>query len=168
MPSIPTRKDLRGIVGVLGDADADLHPQPGLSEVLELIDHNRSSGLRIRVANGLDPGLTLSPATGAAVHRIVQEGLTNVHKHAPGAAVELRLQPLGRGDDDRDRIQVELVNRSSARPGQERGGELGAGIGRGLPGLRERVRARGGSLEAGPTDEGGWRLAATLPMGGPG
>ena len=144
--------ELRAIVGVLNkDNDPTFRPQPGLAEVLELVAHNQASGARIELDNRLGDAEAVPMATQTAVHRVVTEGLTNAHKHAPGAAVRLTLALEG------EELQVALVNRpSSAAPPQD-------GIGRGLPGLRERVRARGGRLESGPTAEGGYRLAAWLP-----
>ncbi len=95
----------------------------------------------------------LPPAVGAAIHRVVQEGLTNAGKHAPGAAVRLRLARVD------DAVVVELVNRPSASRTPR-----GQGLGMGLPGLTERVRSAGGRLASGETDEGGFRVAATLTL----
>lgn len=145
--------ELREILGVLGDSGGgQLHPQPGLAETLDLIAHNQSSGLRVELRNELPDDVTLPAKTGAALHRIVQEGLTNLARHSPGAAATLHLGATADGD-----LAIELVNRPASRPGQP-------GSGRGLPGLRERVRALGGTLDAGPTAEGGYRLAALLPL----
>lgn len=114
--------------------------------------HNQASGMRIEVHNSLPEDLDLPGPVGAAIHRIVQEGLTNAHRHAPGAAVELRLST------EQDALGMALTNRPSAQHGS------GPGTGRGLPGLRERVRSLGGTFTAEPTTEGGFRLAATLPL----
>lgn len=145
--------ELRGILGMLGTGDQRLHPQPGLAAALELVEQNRTSGLRITVVNHLPEDLELPTATEAAVHRIVAEGLTNVLRHAPGAAATLTLVSAEPGA-----LRIELVNRPAARRG------AGPGSGRGLPGLRERVRSLGGTLDAGTTAEGGYRLAARLPL----
>ncbi|MDO5500850.1 MAG: histidine kinase [Propionibacteriaceae bacterium] len=146
--------ELREILGVLGEPAGDqLHPALGLAAARELIEHNRASGMRIAVSDGLPEGLTLPTATAAAVHRIVQEGLTNALRHAPGAAVNLILDR-----PDPRTLRVEMVNRPPARRG------AGPGSGRGLPGLRERVRSLGGRLCAEPTDDGGYRLTADLPL----
>lgn len=145
--------ELRGILGMLGTGDQRLHPQPGLAAALELVEQNRTSGLRITVVNHLPEDLELPAATEAAVHRIVAEGLTNVLRHAPGAAATLTLVSAEPGA-----LRIELVNRPAARRG------AGPGSGRGLPGLRERVRSLGGTLDAGTTAEGGYRLAARLPL----
>lgn len=145
--------DLRGIIGVLGESDADARrPQPGLADTLELIAHNRASGSRIEVANELPAGSVLPAPVGAALHRIVTEGLTNAHKHSPGAAIRLRLAGAPGAE-----LIIELINRPTARS------DIGAGAGRGLPGLAERVRTLGGRFEAGSTADGGYRLAVSLP-----
>ncbi|MFL5868784.1 MAG: hypothetical protein ACJ766_16905 [Thermoleophilaceae bacterium] len=88
-----------------------------------------------------------------AAYRVVQEGLTNALRYAAGAAVTV----LVRGE--REELVVEVVNSPAAGDAAL----TGAGSGRGLGGLRERVGALGGAIEAGPTAEGGWRLAARLP-----
>lgn len=144
--------ELRGIIGVLDDRQrAPMHPRPGLAETLALVEHNQSSGLHIEVSNEL-PVAPLPAATGAALHRIVTEGLTNAHRHAKGAALSLRLSGAPGHS-----LLVELVNQPSAQGADD------PGLGRGLPGLRERVRALDGTLDAAPTEEGGYRLAAQLP-----
>ncbi|MGG2459778.1 sensor histidine kinase [Streptomyces sp. RGM 3693] len=112
----------------------------------------------------LDPRLTerrLSPETTTTVHRVVQESLTNVRKHATGAdRVEVRVtvQP-----GSRDRLEVSVTD-------DDRGGTPAAhgkadGSGYGLVGLAERVEAIGGQLTAGPQSGGGWRVLAVLPLG---
>ena len=145
--------ELREILGVLGDPADPLHPQPGLAAALDLVEHNRASGMRITVQDELPPDLQLPSATGAAIHRVVQEGLTNALRHAPGAEAVLRLTM-----PDERRLRIELTNAAAVRRG------AGPGSGRGLPGLRERVRSLGGTLSAEPTADGGYRLAADLPL----
>lgn len=146
--------ELRAILGVLGGSADTLHPQPGLPEALVLVEQAVASGARIDTSNDLSDAdaAALPPAVGAAIHRVVQEGLTNAGKHAPGAAVRLRLARVD------DAVVVELTNRPSAARG------AGGGLGMGLPGLAERVRSAGGVLHSGATDEGGFRVAATLPL----
>lgn len=145
--------ELREILGVLGERPDDhLHPQPGLTATLTLIEHNQASGMRINLSNELAEGVELPANVGLAIHRLVQEGLTNARRHAPGAAIDLTIAPAGD-----QKLRVELTNRPSAQP------SAGPGTGRGLAGLQERVRAAGGSLDAGATAEGGYRLSAELP-----
>src|SRR5690606_15630251 len=100
----------------------------------------------------------LAPAAGHAAYRMVQEGLTNAHKHAPGASigVGLRYEP--------DSLVVEVANGPGTGPaphGVTSGGQ-------GLTGLAERARLVGGMVHAGPTEDGGFRLAGVLPYTSPG
>ena len=83
---------------------------------------------------------------------MVQEGLTNALRYAAGAAVTVRVR------GDQQGLLVEVGNGPPAREGLS-----GIGTGNGLRGLRERTEAVGGTLEVGPDDHGGWRLAARLP-----
>jgi signal transduction histidine kinase len=88
-----------------------------------------------------------------AAYRVVQEGLTNALRYAAGARVSV----LVRGGPDALRVEV----KNAAAAADAAVGGLGTGTG--LRGLRERVGACGGTLEAGPTSEGGWLLSARLP-----
>jgi signal transduction histidine kinase len=89
-----------------------------------------------------------------ATYRVVQESLTNALKHAPGAPVDVVIAESG------GRLEVSVANGPPTAPpsGLER-----TGGGRGLAGMRERVRACGGELTAGPAGDGGWRVLARLP-----
>lgn len=89
---------------------------------------------------------------GLTVHRIVQQGLANAAQHASGAPVRVAVCREG------DLLVVELVNGPGDGPGV-------AGSGQGLRGMRERVEVRGGTLDAHPTDDGGFALRAQLPLG---
>jgi signal transduction histidine kinase len=84
----------------------------------------------------------------------VQEGLTNAIKHAPGAAIRVRLST---GSDE---IKVEVRN----EPAATSSALAATGSGLGLEGMRERVQSLGGTLDAGPTSGGGWSLTARLPL----
>ncbi|TXK42930.1 hypothetical protein FR742_28135 [Nonomuraea sp. C10] len=122
------------------DGEAEVPPMAGAGEdVVALVERARDSGMAITLRlEGPVPGLA---------HRVVQEGLTNVAKHAPGAAIEVAVTPH----------LVAVRNGPPARAPQ-----VTATGGFGLPGLRERVRLAGGTLRAGPAD-GGYELAAELP-----
>ena len=92
-------------------------------------------------------------ALGRTAYRVVQEGLTNARKHAPGATVDVTLDP---GPP----LVLEVVSRRAA--GAANGGRL-PGAGTGLVGLAERVELAGGRLEHGPGANGDFVLRATLP-----
>ncbi|MEU6230430.1 histidine kinase [Streptomyces sp. NPDC047042] len=98
----------------------------------------------------------LLPEVGSAVHRVVQEALTNVRRHAPGAQATVRVHRTGH-----DLLRVDVYNTASQRRSSlPTGGDGGYG----LIGLRERAEAVGGSLTAGSADDGGWWLIAHFPL----
>ncbi|WP_234329901.1 sensor histidine kinase [Streptomyces viridochromogenes] len=97
----------------------------------------------------------LAPEVETSVHRVVQEALTNVRRHAHGAVVAVRV------DVDGPRLRVEVHNTA---PAARHPGPVGGRGGFGLVGLRERVEAVEGTLTAAPTDDGGWRVTADFPM----
>lgn len=156
--AVRTLEELRQMVGVLRAAgvrpDAPLAPQPRLADLPKLIE-----GSGLTVATELAPGDHAWPeAVERAAYRTVQEALTNITKHAPGAAIEVRLGARGL------RLLVEVRNGPPPlRPG--RGPDLPGG-GHGLVGLRERAQLLGGSLTALPTPEGGFVVRAELPGAG--
>lgn len=93
----------------------------------------------------------LAAETGLALFRGAQEALTNVRKHAPGSAVEVRLEYLAR--------EVRLTVRNSGPAGPP---ASGLSPGYGLTGLRERAELAGGTVDAGPCDDG-WRVDVSMP-----
>ncbi|MEU0387348.1 sensor histidine kinase [Streptomyces chartreusis] len=97
----------------------------------------------------------LAPEVETSVHRVAQEALTNVRRHAPGAAVAVRV------DLDGHRLRVEVHNTA---PAAHQAVPLGGRGGFGLVGLRERVEAVEGTLTAAPTDDGGWQVTAAFPV----
>ena len=117
-----------------------------------LLDAAAASGLEVRV-RALIPETGLPPDLAEIAHRIVQEGVTNVLRHAPGAELHVTLR-LRDGE-----LLVELRDTGAGPAGTP----AGAGAGLGLVGLHERVAEAGGRLEAGPAT-GGWRLRAQLPL----
>jgi signal transduction histidine kinase len=119
-----------------------------------LLDRAAAGGLRLDVTS-LDPELRLPAEVEESAYRVVQEGLTNAMKHAPGAAVSVRVAASG------DTLEVEVENRPG---GAARSTLAETGAGLGLEGMRERIESLGGSLDAGPAPGGGWRLSARLPM----
>ncbi|GAA2782905.1 histidine kinase [Kitasatospora paracochleata] len=143
-------RELRGVVGLLRD---DTLPEAGGIDAVErLADASRAAGTAVTVRHEGE-ARTLAPATGHAAYRIVQEGLTNAHKHAPGApiTVAVRYEP--------DALVVEVVN----APAPDGAPDQAVSGGQGLTGLRERARLLGGIVHAGPADAGGYRLAGVLP-----
>ncbi|WP_329005245.1 histidine kinase [Kribbella sp. NBC_00709] len=148
-------EDLREVLGVLRSdvsvAGADLAPVPQAADLERLIEASRDAGVTV----GYDVALPgdVPDSIGRTVYRLVQESLTNVHKHARGAATDVRVHGA-RGEG----VTVRVTN---LRP--VAAGSLLPGAGAGLVGLRERVQLAGGRLTTGPTVEGGWRVEAWLP-----
>jgi len=162
--------ELREVIGVLRDDDpaAVARPQPGLSDLKELVEETRDAGTPVDLIDRLPRPGELPEALGRTAYRIVQEGLTNARKHAPGRPARLLLD--GRPGD---RLLVELTNpvgRAQAGPASPvdtpgpAGPSLdGSGTGTGLIGLTERVRLAGGEIERGVAPDGEFRLRALLP-----
>jgi signal transduction histidine kinase len=147
--------DLRNLLSLLapagGSADAPLGPQPGLADIGALVERVSSAGLPVKLHSSLPPG-GLPPGLDLAVYRVVQEGLTNVLRHAGGAPTVVRIS---------GRLEQLVITVSDDGTGTT-GGD--AEPGRGLLGLRERVALYGGAVDAGPRPGGGWRLRATIPL----
>jgi signal transduction histidine kinase len=152
-------ESMRRTVGILrsgpaaGPEPADRHPASDLSTLADLVEgFGGRIGLRAAVLR--DPGVPhdLPHEVQAAAHRVVQEALTNVLRHAADATqvtVDLSY------DDDILRVSVRDNGRSS--------GHFAHGSGFGLIGLAERVSALDGELRAGPHSPGGWEVVALLP-----
>jgi signal transduction histidine kinase len=147
-------EDMARLVTLLGD-ERPLGPAPDLALVEELVARAAGSGLDVTLR--LEGHREDLPAdVGHAAFRVVQEGLTNALRYASGAAVTV----LVRGE--REAVVVEVENARPPGDGSAEDALAGAGTGHGLIGLRERVAAVGGTLDAGPTTSGGWRLSARL------
>jgi signal transduction histidine kinase len=156
--------ELRATVGLLrqsGDPTAPLEPAPGLERLEELARSFQSAGLKVTIAmNGQQR--PVSTAVDMTAYRIVQEALTNVHKHAAvdAASVEIAYLP--------DRLCITVDNeqgRGVVRNGdadRDRDDEHANGFG--LIGMRERVAVVGGRLDAHARAQGGYRVAAQLPL----
>jgi signal transduction histidine kinase len=145
--------EMRRLLAVLEPRadDGRLEPAPGIDALRPLVDRVVAAGQPVEFhidgsSERLGPGLELT------LYRAVQEALTNVVKHSRGAATEVSLQL---SDDHAD---LNVVN----GPGEK--GEISTG-GRGLVGMRERVALYGGTLEAGPSMDGGYRVHAWIPVG---
>ncbi|MBX9246139.1 two-component sensor histidine kinase [Actinotalea ferrariae] len=162
-------RDIRRIFGVLGDEEGADHggtdgsgapydPQPEQLDLAALVERFRAAGLPVRATGLTDPGLQQAgTALRFAVHRIVQEALTNALRYAPGTA---RVDLAVRRTDGT--LEIEVVDRGPGVPVAE-----SHGSGRGVIGMRERAVVHGGVVEAGPF-AGGWRVRAALPWPGAG
>jgi len=151
-------QDLREVIGVLRDPvgpDTPERPQPTLRELPALADESRAAGVKVRLDLSVDTSAHLPAGTGRAAYRIVQEGLTNARKHAPGTAVRVRVAgAAGTG------LTIEIRNPApiGTRP-------LPAipGTGTGLVGLAERATLAGGRLSSGHGADGEFTITAWLP-----
>jgi signal transduction histidine kinase len=148
------------VVGVLRESaedDAPEPPQPTLDQLPGLIEESRAAGMRVR-AEIETPDGALPAALGRTAYRVVQEGLTNARKHAPGAAVDVAVST-----SDADALVVEVVSRRAVGVAVSAGSGPMPGAGTGLIGLAERVALAGGELHHGPDATGDFVLRATLP-----
>ena len=150
--------ELREVITVLreddGGGDAEQRPQPGLADLPRLVEESRDAGARVQLDDRVPDPAALPGAAGRTAYRVVQEGLTNARKHAPGEPVQVVID--GRpGGELLVEIRNPLVN------GQATGPAIG-GSGTGLIGLTERVRLAGGELDHQAAD-GEFRLSARLP-----
>jgi signal transduction histidine kinase len=136
----------------VADTGAALSPGRGLVRVPDLVDALRAGGMRIDLGLTGDTG-RIPTLVDWSAYRIVQEALTNVAKHAPGAHARVE---IGVGTDS---VVIDVVDDGvGVPPGDDRVG------GRGLIGMRERVAALEGDLQVGPVGGGGFRVHAELPL----
>ena len=153
--------ELHVVLGLLRDGEggtAPLAPAPRLVDVKTLADTVRASGIPVELRME-GTGLQLSPSLELSVYRVVQEALTNVVKHAPGARAVVELT-VSAG-------KVRLDVRDDGGSGGE-APRAGLGAGHGIAGMRERVGAFGGWLAAGPAAGGGFQVTAEVPVEGAG
>jgi signal transduction histidine kinase len=145
--------EMRRLLGVLRNADEErpLSPQPGMDDVDTLVGSARSAGLSVDLAVSGDPR-RLPAGLALTVYRIVQESLTNAARHAAGSRVGVRLRY------EPDAVDVAVVDDGGRPAGTAPGG------GRGLLGMRERVAVFAGTLETGPSPDGGFAVHARLPL----
>lgn len=148
---------MRRMVTVLRtEDDADRRPGVTLADLRMLTDRFSSDGPKVafEIGQGLDDR-TLAPEVMTTLHRVLQEALTNVRKHAPRTAwVEADLRRYERA--------VLLRVRNFGSSSDPRVSRLGGGFG--LVGMAERVEALGGRLYAGPSPEGAWEVVAEFPL----
>ncbi|WP_406479077.1 sensor histidine kinase [Streptomyces platensis] len=185
--SVRTLEELRHMVGVLradGGEAAEAHrlaPQPDLTELPRLIE---MSALDVTYEGGVAAGASGTKTVERAAFRTVQEALTNIRKHAPGARVRVRVDPVdaacgegsgraagsvraggsGRAEESRAAhgLRVEIRN---GPPDAAATVPTLPGGGHGLVGLRERAQSLGGTLEARHTSDGGFVVRAEFPYG---
>ena len=153
--------ELHVVLGLLRDGEggtAPLAPAPRLVDVKTLADTVRASGIPVELRME-GTGLQLSPSLELSVYRVVQEALTNVVKHAPGARAVVELT-VSAG-------KVRLDVRDDGGSGGE-APRAGLSAGHGIAGMRERVGAFGGWLAAGPAAGGGFQVTAEVPVEGAG
>ncbi|GAA4827500.1 histidine kinase [Streptomyces ziwulingensis] len=150
-------QDLREIIGVLRAADTDDagRPQPTLAALEALVTESREAGMKVALAGQVAEPAAVPASVGRTAYRIAQEALTNARKHAPGTEVSVSVAGA-RGDG----LTVVVRN---ARPGGPPPHVPGSG--QGLIGLTERAALAGGTLEHGPTADGGFEVRARLPWG---
>jgi signal transduction histidine kinase len=156
-------EELRDLVGVLRSAPGEASEDPsvpraggqaGVPDFAELLAESESVGMTVRLEASGNPQLA-SPVVSRTAYRIVQEALTNVRKHAPGATTTVTMR-FGS-----DGVRLRVRNTAPARRADQ---DLTAsGSGTGLLGLRQRTELVSGSFHAGPTDDGGFEVDAVLP-----
>jgi signal transduction histidine kinase len=129
--------------------DAPRTPAPGLDRLPELVEQAAGAGLTVEI-EGEAP--KLPPGTDLAAFRIVQEALTNVVRHSGSRQARVRL------DQAEGALRLRIDD-----DGPATGADAG-GSGNGLAGMRERAAALGGTIEAGPRDDGGFRVLAVVPL----
>jgi signal transduction histidine kinase len=148
--SVRTLDELRHMVNVLragGSGPTELAPQPTLAQLADLV-----AGSGIEATLRIGPHPELGPPAERAIYRTVQESLTNVRKHAPGASAAVALAH-GSGS-----VTVTITSTAPTRPTVPLPSSR-----HGLLGLHQRAALLGGTLTCGATPDGGWRNTLTLP-----
>ncbi|WP_407560176.1 sensor histidine kinase [Streptomyces sp. 184] len=144
---------LREVIGLLREDDEGAPVHPADDKVEELVRRATASGMRVELVRDEEGNAPLPAVADRAIHRVVQEALTNAAKHAPSAPVTVRLRR------DADHAEATVVN-GPPPPGAAKASPTG---GYGLVGLDERVRLAGGTLRAQPVDDG-FAVTARLPL----
>lgn len=145
--------DLRNVVRVLRNPELRMGATSGLLDIGTLVDAATAEGTDIRAQLFVGDPASCDPEVAHACYRIVQEAISNVRRHAPGASLSIDL----RGGPETG-LTLRTVNwlMPDATPSSTGGGN-------GLVGMRERVALVGGAFEAGPTPEGAFAVVAWLP-----
>ncbi|MEV7994298.1 histidine kinase [Streptomyces sp. NPDC086077] len=142
-------------LGDAGTGSAPDAPQPTLDRIDALIDNTRAAGLHVVTDIRGEPNLPYSPGVELSAYRIVQEGLSNALRHAPGSHVRVEITHFPEG------LYLGVLNSRPERPVQP-----SPGAGHGLLGMRERATMLGGHLTATRTLHGGFAVSAFLPKDG--
>ena len=137
-------------------------PQPTLADLAGLVEESRAAGMSLEADLRLDGLAAALAAVGRTAYRVVQEGLTNARKHAPGAPVDLAVSV-----DPGGRLLIEIVSHPAGHAPPSAGPPPAAGSGSGLVGLGERLALVGGRLEHHTDDQGDFVLRADLPAAQP-
>ncbi|GGK68887.1 sensor histidine kinase [Streptomyces flaveus] len=131
---------------------------PCLADLDELLGQSAAAGMAVDLSVDGDSRV-YAPEVEQTAYRVVQEALTNVHKHAAGAKTHVRLAHRSA------EIAMQVENEPPPEPEAASGARLPSG-GNGLVGMKERVAALGGVFVSGPTDAGGFRVSAVIPAEG--
>ena len=157
--------EMRRTLGVLRSDGAPRGPAPGLAGLDALAADARRAGVDVVLT--VDRAAGLPEGMQATVHRIVQEALTNVVRHAAPTrctvTVDVAEGADGTGDGRTGEVCVDVVDEGPPRGRRQEPEALPGG--HGLLGVRERVGLHGGTLAAGPRPRGGFALSARLPVG---
>jgi len=151
-------QDLREVIGVLRenpDGGEPERPQPTLADLPALIEESRAAGMRVELEDRVGNLAGVPAGIGRAAYRIVQEGLTNARKHAPGAVVRV-------GVAGKVAAGLSIEVRNPLPVGRSWQPKL-PGSGSGIIGLTERATLAGGKIEHGPTEGGDFRLWVWIP-----
>lgn len=143
-----------GLAAAAAASRAAAEDGPCLAELAELVGQSRQAGMVVELSVDGEPGAYPTEVEQTA-YRVVQEALTNVHKHAVGAKAQVRLAHRS------GEVAMQVENGPPPEPGGSDAG-LPSG-GNGLLGMRERVQALGGVFVSGATEAGGFRVSAVLP-----
>ena len=144
-------REVRWLVGLLREDGG----HPVVADVPELVGNARRSGLEVALSVSGDLE-SVPPVAGEAAYRIVQEALTNVVRHGGGGAADVRVAVD-------DALDLRIIDHRE--DGADREGAAKFVEGNGVRGMRERAAAAGGTLQAGPSPDGGWTVRALLPLG---
>ncbi|MHC0433885.1 sensor histidine kinase [Streptomyces sp. O3] len=146
-----------GVAAAAAATRAQEDDGPCLADLEELVGQSRAAGMALDLSVDGEPG-SYGTDVEQTAYRVIQEGLTNVHKHAPGAKVRVRL--AHRESEVAMQVENDAAPESAADDARLPSG------GNGLVGMKERVTGLGGVFVSGPTDAGGFRVSAVIPIRG--